>query len=129
MSDTMKTEKKIELALLMSDISEDCFYAGWISGLEYTLWGMTLDPSKNQFGVHEVPLSEIEKVKLLSREIGEWPVWADDDEPGAEDVDGLWLKWLPLDEWEKTYSVLEAEYARLNAAITGAAAAIGDGKK
>lgn len=124
----MKTEKKIELALLMSDISEDCFYVGWVGGLEYTLWGMTIDPSKNQFGVHDVPLSEIEKVKALSHEIGEWPVWADDDELGAVDIDGLWLKWLPLDEWEKTYSVLEAHHARMTAGKEAAAAA-GEGMK
>lgn len=31
-------EKQRELYELMSDISEDCFAAGWIVGAEYEIW-------------------------------------------------------------------------------------------
>lgn len=80
------------LADLMSDISEECWFAGWYTGLENILWREITEPS----GL----ISEQERTDLrkLSEEIGGWIMWDDADEIGTV--------FVPLEQWKKIYPVV-----------------------
>lgn len=97
------TVKQRELAELMSEISGDCYCAGWMSGLEYALWNLVLYPSgPRHYGQSEVPLADIKQMDMLSQEIGGWIVWKDDE-------DGLPLEewgeyFIPMDQWIEMYA-------------------------
>lgn len=64
----------IHLAALMSGISEDYYCAGWLIGLEVTLWGM-LQGADRRFGMDMVTEEEIAAVRSLHEQCGGWIVW------------------------------------------------------
>lgn len=101
----MITEKHKELARLMSDISEDCWFAGWMGGLEFSLWQIMQNPDDRMHGMALASIEDIERLRALSDEIGAWPAWCNDLGPD-DAIDGLYLKWVPLDEWRRTYEMM-----------------------
>jgi hypothetical protein len=66
------------LRKLMSGISEDYWCAGWLSGLEYTLWDAVTGKRKNVCSSEE-----IEQLKYLSEKSGGWIIW--DEQAKDED--------------------------------------------
>ncbi len=83
-----------QLRTAMSAISERYYYAGWLLGLEYTLWGMILGTVSREWGLGIVGQAEISEVKQLSDAAGGW--WAWNDMIDAE----LFLPWT---EWYNLY--------------------------
>jgi hypothetical protein len=72
--------KQRALYQLMSDISEECYYAGWMSGNEYTLWEMVSDPkASRRYGQSEVSEEQIAELRAISNEVGGWVRWHDWD--------------------------------------------------
>jgi len=69
------TDDQLDLFDRMSEISEDCFCAGWIHDNEYDIWEALVngDPSPS----HR-PMSPrlLRRCQLLSRDIGGWIYWA-----------------------------------------------------
>lgn len=105
----MAAELTIEeqrLASLMSDISEECWYAGWLSGLEYELWSLIVNGVPDEYApgtglsFGQCAKSEIEgmvkEIELLARSINRWIIYSD-GEPE--------LRSISLDEWEQVYQV------------------------
>lgn len=77
----LTTQQRL-LADAMSDISERCYYAGWMLDLEYHLWYAVVNgPIK--YGHGEVTDEDIRKLKLLSMECGCWIIFDDDSEETA----------------------------------------------
>jgi hypothetical protein len=75
---------------LMSDISEDCYCAGWMMGNEYILWEILMNPNASRnYGQAIVTPEQIAILREISTEIGGWIRWRDEDEIPA----------LPLVEW------------------------------
>ena len=66
------------LASLMSEISERCYCAGWMTGLERALWSM-LDSEDRSYGQDEVTADEARQLRELSEACGGWIVWRDPD--------------------------------------------------
>lgn len=93
---------KHELYQLMSDISEDCYCAGWLIGNEYRLWNAITDPNDDRrYGMSEIAEDDIARLRELSAHAGGWWMWEDkDDSPGA--------MFIALAEWEKHVSGLRA---------------------
>lgn len=60
----------------MSAISEYCYCAGWLDGLEYSLWSFVQEGPRN-WGQREVTQNDIDELKLLSEICGGWIVWDD----------------------------------------------------
>jgi len=58
------------LRKLMSGISEDYWYAAWLSGLEYTLWDAITGKGKPVCSPEE-----IEQLKYLAEKCGGWIIW------------------------------------------------------
>lgn len=81
-------DKQRELYETMSNISENCYCAGWIIGNEYEIW-QDLQTGNRHYGLAEIDSDALEKCRRLSQELGGWIVWCDaDDEPN-----------LPIEEW------------------------------
>jgi hypothetical protein len=64
----------VALAALMSEISEEYFCAGWLVGLERSLWPM-LSGGDRSFGLGEVTEREVAELKRLHEKAGGW--WTD----------------------------------------------------
>lgn len=88
-----------ELRQLMSDISENCYCASWLMGLEYTLWSFATDPSTRRgtdWGQDSVSEGEIGELRRLSAECDGWIVF-DTEAPITKTC--LGETWVPLDKW------------------------------
>ena len=82
------TAQQRELYELMSDISEDCYCAGWMTGLEFAIWGALQDGDR-RYGMGEMDAEQLEGCRALANELDGWVIWVDDD-----DVPGL-----PNEQW------------------------------
>ena len=93
----MKPEEK-ELATYMSDLSEQSYCAGWMDGLEYSLWDAVIH-GRRKYGLMEITDEHIAKLKELSGACGGWIIF--DDEKGET--------FVPLDEWLGIYESNQAQ--------------------
>ena len=73
------SDKQRELYETMSDISEDCYCAVWMMGLEYAIWGALQDGDR-QYGMGEMDAEQLERCRALATELDGWVIWVDDDE-------------------------------------------------
>jgi|GEM_PF-915568 len=85
-------EDQLKLAELMSNISEEGYSAGWMDGLEVSLWA-ALNGGNRNYGRHEITPSEIEELKFLSEKCGCWIIFDDNNEETPMEVK----------EWEKKF--------------------------
>ena len=84
---------------LMSNISEEDFSAGWMTNLEFDLWGI-LNGDNRKYGHHLITQSEIDQLKSLSKKCGCWIVFDEEKEETA----------VELEAWKKMFT----DYTRLN---------------
>ena len=86
-----------ELAELMSDISEDQYCAGWLTGLEYELWALLQSSDAERVGTFRgTHPGDVRRLRQLSAVTNGWIAWAD-----HSDAD---LQHIPLNEWEQRYA-------------------------
>jgi hypothetical protein len=76
----------------MSDISEECYCAGWMSGNEFALWSLVQN-NGGQYGIGYMSPSDVASLRALSSAAGGWIVWSDGP------------KFMPMDEWLRHYVV------------------------
>lgn len=89
------TPDMAELCKLMSDISEDCYCAGWMDGNEYRLWTAVTDPNDDRaYGQDVIDTNDIARLRTLSGSLGGWIVCSDDDYE---------LYFVPIEEWKARY--------------------------
>ena len=67
------------LLMLMTGISEEAWCAGWMSGLEHSLWQAK---AGQRYGMITLTERQASLLKLLSDEAGGWWMW-DDGKGGA----------------------------------------------
>ncbi|HEY8878261.1 MAG TPA: hypothetical protein VIN03_11895 [Roseateles sp.] len=118
---TELTWKQEALYRLMSEISESCYCAGWLTGNEYTLWEMVADPNaERRYGMDEVSERDIQTMREISTEIGGWVRWHDDeDEPGLPSSE--WgIRFIAMPDWLRLYDKRMADWAHLRASLTPA---------
>lgn len=93
------------LAMLMSEISENCMCAGWLADLEYTLWEAVIGKPLSWRWQTGITKTELQMLKELSAEIDDWIVW-DDHADDKDDTDPMEnRKYVPLTEWLNMYEV------------------------
>jgi hypothetical protein len=80
---------------LMSELSEEHWCAGWLTGLEFSLWAMVKGDATTVFGMGQITERQLQLLKLLSEETGVWWHWPDDGD-GPEPIS--------LEEWEPLYA-------------------------
>ena len=61
-----------QLVTLMSDISEDCWCAGWISGNERALFRMAFMDGPRRYGMSEVREEDVARLRELAEQTGQW---------------------------------------------------------
>lgn len=87
--------KPLEQALyaLMSDLSEACWAAGWLSGTEFDIWALIVG-DKDRWAFHPVDVltDELAAIESVSTAAQAWIVW-EGNEPVA----------VPLDDWRARY--------------------------
>ena len=86
------THQQRQLAGYMSTLSEEAFFAGWHTGLEFALWGLRLD---QRLGNITITAEHMANLAMLSDAAGGWIVWGDDDERE---------RFVPRDEWLVLYA-------------------------
>lgn len=87
MSQLVRTILRKWLEHEMSDISEDHYAAGWMSGLEYELWDAVCRlPKTTDYGMGTIDVERLEKIRDVSELLNEW---CDGD------------KFIPLSEWRE----------------------------
>jgi hypothetical protein len=82
----------IALEMLMSQVSEEHYCAGWMSGLEFSLWWMLED--SRDYGAREVSESDLARLRDLHEACGGWWHWQDHEVHGAVFVQTA--EWLAL---------------------------------
>ncbi len=84
-----------QLLRLMSDLSEDCYAAGWLIGCEVTLWDFVTRNQPGDWGGGFVAQEDINSLRRLSAACGGWWHWPD----GADDK-----QFVTLEEWTELYA-------------------------
>lgn len=88
--------RKRELYELMSDISEECYCAGWMDGNEFRLWRAVTDPNDDRrYGQSEIEKWQLIRLRELSELTGGWWVWEDD------------AAFISLDEWRRRLAAIK----------------------
>ena len=108
--------KQRALYQLMSEISEECYCAGWMSGNEFTLWEMVSSPDASRsYGMGEVSESQIADLRAMSAEIGGWIRWHDDADDSTLPPEEWGPRFEPMAEWQARYDRQMAQWAELRA--------------
>ena len=79
------TPEQFTLYTLMSDVSEDCYAAGWMSGTEDAVWFAATGAPSWAVGHESLP-----QILAIAEHIGFWIEW---------DRDAHSPRAVPLDEW------------------------------
>lgn len=67
------TPKQLALADLMSNISERCYYAGWMQNVEYVLWH-AVKSGERKYGHDQITQQDINALNGLSQAAHCWIV-------------------------------------------------------
>lgn len=92
-------ESAIALYKLMSDLSEEGWSAGWLTGNEFNLWEIVLENKPCNYGQNEINQETIDRLRDLSSKCGGWWYWNDDNKFGEEFVNPR--------KWKILYSQLQ----------------------
>jgi hypothetical protein len=80
----------------MSDISEECWSAGWELGNEYVLWKMMRGGGSRFYGRREVSSEELEELRLLAENAQGW-IWSGGPQAFEPQL-------VSFDEWDRLLS-------------------------
>ena len=96
-----QVDPRSRLAFLMSEISEDCYCAGWLIGTEHALWEIA-NGGGGGWGIDTVTAEQAAQLLALSAEIGGWIAWSHDRDPGSNGP-----IFVPMTEWLKRHETSE----------------------
>lgn len=86
----------------MSDISEDHYCAGWMSGNEYRLWNAMTDPDDDRaYGMGKISDWEVTRLRELHNAAGGWWYWHDDCLEPELHHDHWGPRFLTTEEWKQ----------------------------
>lgn len=81
------------LLRMMQDFSEDCWCAGWLMDLEFTLW-VGMKAGKMESGWDFVKERDLIRMKYLHELAGGWWIWAEGEKSERFVNTEEWLKIL-----------------------------------
>lgn len=82
----------------MSEISEDCWSAGWMIGNEHAIWS-ALQAGDTRYGMTRMDPELLEKCRALSEQLGGWIIWLDNDCDENLPVDQWGPYFVDMDQW------------------------------
>lgn len=59
----------------LSNISEDGYCAGWMHGLEFSMWDIIFKGAERRYGGRRIYQEDIDEIKELAEQEGIWPWW------------------------------------------------------
>ena len=84
------SSSQCELAEYMSSLSEAAYHAGWVEGLEFSLWrAIVQGPFK--YGQLQLTNEHVQRLAQLSDRCGGWIVFHEEQEES----------FVPLDAWKR----------------------------
>lgn len=85
---------QLALAQLMSDLSEECWAAGWLSRTEYDIWAL-IHGERESWGMATAATlqEELAAIVAVAQACGSWIVW---DKP-------VGTRAIPLERWVERY--------------------------
>lgn len=92
------TPEQLVLANYMSEVSEEAFFAGWLIGIEFTLWRLASHPSMSLRDCCPFTMEQALRLRALSKASGGWVYWDDG-------IDGL--AFVSLERWRQIYAAKE----------------------
>lgn len=96
------TQGQAALAVLMSDVSEEVYCAGWLHDCEYEIWRLIHDGGR-WAGVEAGDLALLTVISETAERLDRWIIWSEDDEGTFEAV--------PLVDWRARYDAWKAARA------------------
>jgi hypothetical protein len=125
------TDDERRLYELMSEISEDCWCAGWMHGNEFSLWE-AISTGNLRYGMGEMDRDLLAQVAALSVKTGKWIIWRDDQDgldphdvsewgPYAVSLKDWTDRCSDRDQMKQERDELRAELERLRAVMKQAA--------
>jgi len=103
------SDEERDLADTMSDISEDCWCAGWLIGLEYSLWD-AIQTGDLEFGMATINSYDLKRCKELADKVNGWVVWMDN---GHGLPIGQWGNYfIPMNDWLKMYEEEKSKWLK-----------------
>jgi hypothetical protein len=101
---------------LMSEISEDCWCAGWMMGNEFSLWDAIVTGDRT-YGMAFMDEWLLASCKALAEQIGGWIEWRDDEQGLTNAEWGPYFIAMPewLDKFAKDKAGRDALGAKLAA--------------
>jgi len=94
------TERQRDLYEAMSDISEDCYCAGWLFNTEHTLWDAVHSSERPfRWGLSLVEARDLDHLRMLSDEIGGWIAWQENMDPMLSGP-----VFVPTGEWMRRHN-------------------------
>lgn len=97
---------------LMSEISEDCYFAGWMHGNEFALWDAR-NTGRLEYGLTKIDRDLLSKVAALSVRCGRWIIWRDDsDGLDPHDVSEWGPYSISLADWSERCAALKNQTQR-----------------
>lgn len=102
---------------LMSEISEDCWCAGWMMGNEYSLWDAIVTGDRT-YGMGFMEEGLLASCKALSDQVGGWIEWRDDEQglPAGE-----WGPYfIAMPDWLEKFAKDKADRDALGKAVKAA---------
>jgi hypothetical protein len=101
----MSVERWHQLRDLMSEISEDMYAAGWLAGLEYSLWALVLGEPDVCFSAEALVPGQLDDLRRLSAELGGWARWSDEPVTDARRSPcPTGPVFVPMAEWVDLYA-------------------------
>ncbi len=97
------SEDQLKLANTMSQISENCYCAGWIEGNEYGIW-KALKSGIQKYGQYAIDTDLLEECGRLSAELHGWVIWVDDRDDPYMPTQDWGMYFIDLDQWVKLAS-------------------------
>jgi hypothetical protein len=86
------------LLTMMEEISEAHYCAGWMSGLEYSLWRIVQGGDRN-YGMYPLEPAEVESLRWLAESCDGWWIWHDAKTPSESGEKFVTMaEWLPIYE-------------------------------
>jgi hypothetical protein len=79
----------------MSELSEKCYYAGWMINLEYVLWDAVIN-GEREYGIDKITQADIDNLTALSKLTKGWIYYDNHAEETAISID-QWLEKFKTD--------------------------------
>ncbi|MFC1552819.1 hypothetical protein ACFL6P_09700 [Candidatus Latescibacterota bacterium] len=110
------TIDKTSLLLLMEEMSEEYYCAGWATYCEIDLWEAAQSTSKDgyEWGQGKIPRNDCEQLKILAEACGGWWIHGSTSSKFYKKKEESRV-FVPFNDWEELYKKIKRKIKKLSA--------------